>query len=113
MSWLLGLLLMMWSSSGTVTHYGVGFQGQTMGCEAAGPYDTHNPWIIAVAPSSGLHCGDLVYISGPAGANTGIVLDTCGGCGPTNLDLSEAGIERICGPEAGTCRVWYASVALP
>lgn len=113
MTWLLGLLLLVWSTGGTVTHYGVGFHGGQMGCEGSGWYDTDNPWIVAVAPESGLRCGDLVYVEGPAGDNLGIVLDTCVGCGSTNLDLSEAGIARVCGPEAGTCNVWWGRVLLP
>lgn len=113
MTWLLGLLLLVWSSLGSVTHYGIGFHGQQMGCAGSGLYDTDNTWIVAVAPSSGLRCGDLVYIEGPAGNNLGIVLDTR--AIPASLRSRLVGPQpgRVCGLGAGTCRMWYARVILP
>lgn len=110
-SGLLGLIFL-WGSAGSVTHYGVSYHGQQMGCEGSGLYDTNNSWIIAAPKHSGLKCGDLVYVSGPAGVNMGIVLDSCPGCRSTNLDLSEAGIARVCGLGADYCEVLWAKVQL-
>jgi hypothetical protein len=92
--------------NGLVTHYGVSYHGQRMGCDGT-PYDTDNESIIAVGPSHYYEwpCGTEFVICGPGECLTGVRQDACPGCGPGHLDLSEAGIVRVCGPAGGYCRV--------
>lgn len=94
---------------GKVTHYGESYQGQQLGCPDTGLYDSRNPIIIAANPSSGYACGDRILVIGPAGALVGIHVDTCPGCGPNHLDLSEAGIEIVCGGQF-TCEMRHMKV---
>lgn len=96
---------------GVVTHYGASYQDQPMGCDGT-PYDTNNDTIIAVGPQhySEWPCGTQLMVCGLAGCTLGVRQDGCPGCGPGHLDLSEAGIARVCGPGSGYCRVTIQTV---
>lgn len=91
--------------NGYVTHYGESFNGQTMAC--GGTYRSEFPGIVAVAyPSRNADwpCGTLFRITGPAGVLVAPRTDSCPGCGPNHLDLSESGSELVCG-RVGNCAV--------
>lgn len=87
-----------------VTHYGESYNGQNMGCD--GVYWSWDPYILAVSPSrySEWPCGTVLEITGPGGTLVVARTDSCPGCGPNLLDLSEAGSERVCG-FVGNCPV--------
>ena len=89
---------------GYATHYGRSYQGRTMGC--GGTYDSDNPQILAVGPSRYAEwpCGHRLVISGPAGSLELRRTDSCPGCAPNVVDLSEAGVRIVCGGEF-TCKV--------
>jgi len=92
---------------GTVTHYGVQYNGRSMGCRGSGVYSSDDPSIIAVGPSRYREwgCGTMFQVCGAAGCIIGMRRDACPGCGPNHLDLSESGIAAVCGAGAGRCRV--------
>ena len=93
------------SLNGTVTHYGVEFQGLPLGC--GGFYDTDDASIIAVGPDhyDDWPCGTPLEVCGPAGCIEGERQDSCPGCAPNQLDLSEAGIAIVCGAGESICEV--------
>lgn len=95
---------------GPVTHYGISYQGQQMGCVGSGLYDTDNPVIIASSPQGQYECGDKIFVAGPAGTLVGYRVDSCPGCPPGHLDLSEAGIAQVCGPGADYCTVYHTEI---
>jgi hypothetical protein len=71
-------------------------------------YDPQDPTIAAVAwPSRDAEwpCGTSLEICGAAGCIQAIRVDACPGCGYNQVDLSERGIELVCGPDIGTCSV--------
>lgn len=88
------------------THYGISYQGQTMGC--GGRYDTENTSILAVPPSLyHIPCGTQFIVTGPVGSIHVTRQDSCPGCDrstPSMIDLSEAGITQVCG-SLGSCTV--------
>jgi len=90
---------------GIATHYGAGYSGQTLAC--GGVYIAGDPTIIAVgsAREGEWGCGAYLNVCGVAGCITGTRLDSCPGCGRYHIDLSEAGMYRVCGPEANVCDV--------
>lgn len=90
---------------GTATHYGRSYQNQPLGC--GGRYDTNDPTIAAVGPArySQWPCGTRLLVSGPAGSAILERKDSCPGCSPTMIDLSEAANELVCGSPPHTCRV--------
>lgn len=102
---------------GAATHYGAGYQGSRMGCAGAGSYDTANPRILAVAPHhyeprpgyEHWPCGTMFEITGPCGTSACTLVtprtDSCPGCAPSTIDLSEAGLQRVCGSASGVCSV--------
>ncbi len=99
-------------SNGIVTHYGVTYDGQTMGCTGQ-TYASTNATIIAVSPvdEGSWPCGTSLRVCGPAGCIVGIRQDSCPGCGHDHLDLSEAGIDQVCGDQAGVCEVTIEKVS--
>lgn len=92
------------TSTYRATHYGISYQGQTMGC--GGRYDTNNPAILAVGPPlyASTPCGTQFQITGPAGTIIVQRTDSCPGCSNQLIDLSEAGITQVCG-SLGSCVV--------
>lgn len=90
---------------GWATHYGESYHGGVLGC-GSGFYDTENADIVAVGPSRYAEwpCGTKLRVCGPAGCATVTRHDACPGCGPTVLDLSEAGNRLVCGDPPHTCR---------
>jgi hypothetical protein len=97
---------------GIVTHYGASYQGSTLAC--GGAYDTDDPSIIAVGYGRGaaMPCGTYIQVCGPGGCIVGQRQDTCPGCGPFVIDLSEAGIAAVCGDGAGRCEATFQSAVL-
>jgi len=91
--------------NGTVTHYGVEFEGLPLAC--GGVYHTDDPTIIAVGPDhyADWPCGTPLEVCGPGGCIEGVRRDSCPGCAPNQLDLSEAGVFIVCGPGESTCAV--------
>lgn len=87
------------------THYGTSYNGRTTACGTTYWSDDHT---IA---ASGLHangqpiwpCWTKLYIEGSHGDLEVTVVDRCRGCGYTKLDLSEAGVQQLCG-QIATCR---------
>lgn len=97
---------------GIVTHYGVSYQGSTLGC--GGAYDTNDPTIIAVGYGRGgsMPCGTFIQVCGENGCIVGTRQDSCPGCADYHLDLSEAGIAAVCGEGAGRCDVQFQVLTL-
>ena len=95
-----------------MTHYGVGYNGQPMGC--GGVYLSENPTIIAVGPDHYAEwpCGTFIVVCGPNGCIVGVRQDSCPGCSFGVLDLSEAGIEIVCGAGAGQCKTIAQAVTV-
>lgn len=87
------------------THYGESYNGQQMGCVGSGLYSSQNEHIIAVGYNSPYECGDKLRVIGPIGSIDVWVVDTCPGCGPYHVDLSEAGIGKVCGWGTDICEV--------
>jgi len=93
-------------NGGFATHYGVAYNGRPLGC-GVGIYDSNEPSIIAVGPANyrSWGCGASLRVCGAAGCIVGVRVDSCPGCGRNAVDLSEAGIDLVCGPGASSCRV--------
>lgn len=91
--------------SGSATHYGASFNGSPMGC--GGVYSSSDATIIAVSPARYAEwpCGTSLQVCGAAGCIVGLRKDACPGCGPNQIDLSEAGLAQVCGPAASSCSV--------
>lgn len=83
-----------------------------MGCDGT-LYDTENDTIIAVGPDHYYEwpCGTELLVCA-AECLIGVRQDACPGCGPGHLDLSEAGITRVCGYGSGYCRVTIQTVVM-
>jgi hypothetical protein len=98
---------------GVVTHYGVSYNGFPLGCTGL-PYSSENETIIAVGPmhEGAWPCGTQLRICGTAGCIVGVRQDSCPGCGPYVLDLSEAGINLVCGDQASVCRIGVEKVLI-
>jgi hypothetical protein len=96
---------------GWATHYGESFTGGVLAC-GTGYYQPTNATILAVGPSRNgdWPCGAMLHVCGPAGCTTVTRQDSCPGCGPNVLDLSEAGNELVCGAPPHTCRVTMQEV---
>jgi len=92
--------------NGIVTRYGRSYNGHSLGCRT-GLYASEDPSVIAVGPAreGEWPCGTPLRVCGAAGCIVGYRQDGCPGCGPSHLDLSEAGINVVCGLGADICRV--------
>lgn len=90
---------------GHVTHYGDAYNGYSLGC-GFGPYSSDDPTIVAVGPAREAEwpCGARLEVCGPGGCIVAMRKDGCPGCGPSTIDLSEAGLLKVCGPGTGACR---------
>jgi hypothetical protein len=97
----------------TATHYGVAYNGRTLGC-GTGYYTSDNLMILAVGPSrsSEWPCGTLLQICGHLACNLVVRHDACPGCGRNLIDLSEGGLDYVCGYQTSTCRVTIQKVTL-
>jgi hypothetical protein len=95
---------------GYATHYGTQYNGQPLGC-GAGLYSSADPSIIAIAPANyrDWGCGAIMRVCGSNGCIVGIREDSCPGCTTNVVDLSEAGIDLVCGPGASSCPVTIES----
>jgi hypothetical protein len=104
---------------GRATHYGVGYEtGEScghpgtpcgLGCTGE-PYRSGDASIVAVGAvlNAVAPCGTPIQVCGAAGCIDGVRVDSCGGCTGYWVDLSEAGIESVCGVGAGSCDVTIA-----
>lgn len=96
---------------GYATYYGISYQGLPLGCVGAGLYDTNNPQIAAVGPAryGEWPCGTRLELCGPGGCAIVTRLDSCPGCGPNVIDLSESANRLVCAtaaiPYEHTCEV--------
>jgi hypothetical protein len=88
-----------------ITHYGTRFSGRTLGC-GDGTYTSEDVSIIAVptARNKQWRCGMLMEVCGPNACIVGVRQDTCPGCETNHLDLTEQGLDLVCGPNQGVCR---------
>lgn len=84
------------------THYGYSYHGNRMGCPGAGTYNSYDPTIAAVGYNT-WSCGTELLVEGSHGDLIVTVKDTCPGCGSKLIDLSEAGVQIVCGG-VHTCR---------
>jgi hypothetical protein len=60
-------------------------------------------------------CGMLLHVCGPGGCIVGVRQDTCPGCETNHLDLTESGLDAVCGAGQGVCRATvsvYAAVCM-
>lgn len=91
------------------TFYGYEYNGRRMGCGDI--YYSSNPQIAAVDPTHyGVwSCGTQLEVIGPAGSIIVTRTDSCPGCSSNMIDLSESGIESVCGIIA-TCNVTVKQV---
>ena len=91
--------------SAWITHYGSRFSQRSLGCYGYGPYSSDDPSIIAVNPTlyKDLPCGSVLELCGAGGCLTAARKDSCPGCRPDGLDLSEAGFKQVCGDADGVC----------
>lgn len=87
------------------THYGEDYNGQQLGCAGSGLYESANSTIVAVGYNSQFKCNDHLLIGGPLGTIETWVSDTCPGCVGDNVDLSEAGIAKVCGEGVDICEI--------
>jgi hypothetical protein len=101
------------SISSWVTHYGENFNGRKLGCSKLGYYASDDPSIVAVSPerAAEMPCGTLLEVCGPGGCQVMARKDTCPGCSAFVFDLSEAGIDKVCGVGVGVCRTTVTKVA--
>lgn len=81
----------------TATHYGFEYNGRRMGCGDI--YHSYDASIAAVALSIDKEwpCGTQLEVIGPAGSIVVTRTDSCPGCSRNMIDLSESGIELVCG----------------
>ena len=88
-----------------VTHYGTRFSGRKLGC-GDGLYASEDLTIVAVASDRNKQwrCGFLMEICGEGGCIIGMRLDTCPGCGTNHVDLTEEGLDAVCGKNKGVCQ---------
>jgi hypothetical protein len=101
------------SDAGYATHYGGGpawgdaidYNGLPLGC--GGIYRSEDPTIAAVGPARYAQwpCGTQLEICGPVGCAVVERQDSCPGCGPNVIDLSESAHQLVCG--AGTCEISF------
>ena len=103
---------------GSATHYGAQFNGSPMGC--GGVYQSENMTIVAVDPThyADWECGAFLFICGPSGCIVGVRQDSCPGCAPGLVDLSEYGYLATCGnvypcAVSGEPTAWSAYSAEP
>ena len=82
---------------GSATHYGAQYNGSPMGC--GGLYQSENMTIVAVDPThyTDWACGSFLLICGPTGCIVAVRQDSCPGCAPGLVDLSEYGYLATCG----------------
>ncbi len=92
--------------TGDATPFHSSLAGNTMGCgEVFNPLD---PTILAVgyALDTTLPCGASVQVCGSTSVCLTMVRkDTCPGCPGSDVDLSRAAFDRICGTTASRCTV--------
>jgi hypothetical protein len=95
------------------THYGVAYNGRTLSC-GTGYYTSDNLTILAIGPSRHYEwpCGTYLQVCGPLDCNLVVRHDSCPGCGRNLIDLSEAGLDYVCGYNTSTCRVTIQRVML-
>ena len=91
--------------AGVATRYGESYNNQPLGC-GGGVYSSDDPSIIAVGPTdyATWPCGTPLTVCGVLACINGIRQDSCPGCGPGHVDLSEAGLWRVC-ESRGRCEV--------
>ncbi|MEW2142551.1 expansin EXLX1 family cellulose-binding protein [Micromonospora vinacea] len=58
-------------------------------------------------------CGSYLDVSGPKGKVRVMVMDQCGGCGPSKIDLSTEAFTRIADRSQGIAPVTYRAVVNP
>jgi hypothetical protein len=91
---------------GTASYYARSFEGGRTACGGVFRHSDPSVAAVSVSRSAVWPCGTRLTLSGPAGVLMVVRSDSCGGCGPNDVDLSEAGFVRVCGSLAvGRCRI--------
>ncbi|WP_433114477.1 expansin EXLX1 family cellulose-binding protein [Micromonospora sp. CA-246542] len=97
---------------GTASFYDGGRSGGT--CSFPGP---PADWLYVAVGSSryanSAACGSYLDVTGPKGTVRVLVMDQCGGCGGSKIDLSEEAFARIADRSQGIASVTYRAVVNP
>lgn len=70
--------------------------------------------VVAMAPTEyagSASCGACIHVKGPRGEVTVRVVDSCPGCEPGHIDLSEQAFAKIAALEQGKVAITYQTVA--
>ncbi|MFG1884455.1 expansin EXLX1 family cellulose-binding protein [Micromonospora sp. NPDC049102] len=97
---------------GTASFYDAGRSGGT--CSFPGP--PVDRLYVALGSSqygNAAACGSYLDVTGPKGTVRVMVMDQCGGCGSSKIDLSDEAFTRIADRSQGIARVTYRTVVDP
>ncbi|MEU0550109.1 expansin EXLX1 family cellulose-binding protein [Micromonospora sp. NPDC005979] len=97
---------------GTASFYDAGRSGGT--CSFPGP--PADRLYVAVGSSryaNAAACGSYLDVTGPRGTVRVLVMDQCGGCGSSKIDLSDEAFARIADRSQGIASVRYRAVVNP
>lgn len=97
---------------GTASFYDAGRSGGN--CSFPGPpADRLYVALGSSQYSGGAACGSYLDVTGPKGTVRVMVMDQCGGCGPTKIDLSTEAFTRIADRSQGIASVTYRAALNP
>lgn len=97
---------------GTASFYDAGRSGGN--CSFPGPpADRLYVALGSSQYSGGAACGSYLDVTGPKGTVRVMVMDQCGGCGPTKIDLSTEAFTRIDDRSQGIATVTYRAALNP
>ncbi|MGW5576373.1 expansin EXLX1 family cellulose-binding protein [Micromonospora chokoriensis] len=97
---------------GTASFYDAGRSGGN--CSFPGPpADRLYVALGSSQYSKGAACGSYLDVTGPKGTVRVMVMDQCGGCGPTKIDLSTEAFTRIADRSQGIASVTYRAALNP
>lgn len=97
---------------GTASFYDAGRSGGT--CSFPGPPADRLYVALGASQYAGAAaCGSYLDVSGPKGTVRVMVMDQCGGCGPSKIDLSDEAFARIADRAQGIAQVTYRAVVDP
>ncbi|MEU4333978.1 expansin EXLX1 family cellulose-binding protein [Micromonospora lupini] len=97
---------------GTASFYEAGRSGGTCSFPSP-PADRLYVALGASQYAGAAACGSYLDVSGPKGTVRVMVMDQCGGCGPSKIDLSDEAFARIADRGEGIAPVTYRAVVNP